>query len=386
MTTLLEVRVRVGGDPSGFVEYETMREELGKLTHPACPLVDWIKVEQLCLALFSKNGAELQTVASYTLARSHLYGLAGVVEGLGLVELMVCDWPSLWPPATTVRVDILAWLFAQLQPLLRGVVENAGEQSELLKLDAKLENLHHLLLRHTHVPVMTLQALRQQIGSQIRRSNPMISAPGLLQPTMVAQPATFAAPPTSHPVVVLVPSVQPELPPAYIKPGRHRIFLWSLMAVIALSLIVWVGWHGWLANPSNDKRSILTTVLPRDELKSVHLDSLMLFDKGSDQLSADAARVLIDALVAIKARPDWLIVITGHSDGTGDANQNLQLSRSRALAVRDWMQAMGKIPDSCFVINGVASNQPVASNDSAAGRAANRRVDITLVPQAGPCG
>jgi type VI secretion system protein VasL len=49
------------------------------------------------------------------------------------------------------------------------------------------------------------------------------------------------------------------------------------------------------------------------------------------------------------------------------------------------MQRMGDIPDSCFAVQGVAANQPIASNDTESGRAANRRVDISLVPQAGAC-
>ena len=50
-----------------------------------------------------------------------------------------------------------------------------------------------------------------------------------------------------------------------------------------------------------------------------------------------------------------------------------------------WMQRMGDIPSGCFVIQGVGANQPVASNDTAAGRVENRRVDIRLIPEAGAC-
>ncbi|MCY1458136.1 hypothetical protein D9M71_754930 [compost metagenome] len=46
---------------------------------------------------------------------------------------------------------------------------------------------------------------------------------------------------------------------------------------------------------------------------------------------------------------------------------------------------MGDIPDSCFAVQGFADSQPIASNDSEAGRAANRRVDIRLVPEVGAC-
>ena len=117
----------------------------------------------------------------------------------------------------------------------------------------------------------------------------------------------------------------------------------------------------------------------------VRLDSLLLFAPGSAQLRADSTKVLVNGLIDIKAQPDWLIVITGHADMRGSAEQNHALSLARAEAVRDWMQRMGDIPDSCFVVQGSGADQPVASNQTEAGRSANRRVDIRLVPQAGAC-
>jgi type VI secretion system protein VasL len=387
MTTLFEVRVCAGGDPRDFVEYEWMREELGKLSHPACPVVDWFKVDQLCLALFSKNGAELQTVASYTLARSHLRGLEGMLEGVSLVEMLICDGADLWPPAATTRAEILAWLFAHLQALLRGLVDTVVDPSELIRLDARLEGLQRALLRHAYVPV-TLPAFREQVGNQIRRLDLAGRTIGRLQSTSIVQPSTCVAPSFAMPSVVLTPTVRPELPAAYVKPKRRRILPGLLVGVMSFAAIGWIGWQGWLANPENDKRSMLSTLLleGHDDNRPVDLDSLMLFDAGSEQLNTSSTKPLIKVLDAIKAKPDWLIVITGHSDMTGDSEQNLRLSRARASAVRDWLQGVSDIPGSCFVINGVAASQPVASNDTAVGRAANRRVDIRLMPLAGACG
>lgn len=119
--------------------------------------------------------------------------------------------------------------------------------------------------------------------------------------------------------------------------------------------------------------------------KPVRLDSLSLFAPGSAELKSGSTKVLITALVNIKAQPGWLIVIAGHTDITGNSEQNLELSRTRAASVRDWMQRMGDIPDSCFAVQGFGANQPVASNDTEGGRAANRRVDIRLVPEVGAC-
>ncbi len=118
---------------------------------------------------------------------------------------------------------------------------------------------------------------------------------------------------------------------------------------------------------------------------TVRLNGLSLFATGSAQLKPGSTKVLINALVDIKAQPGWLIVIAGHTDATGDAHKNLQLSRARAAAVHTWMQQMSGIPDSCFAVQGFGASQPITTNDTEAGRAANRRVDIRLVPEAGAC-
>jgi outer membrane protein OmpA-like peptidoglycan-associated protein len=123
--------------------------------------------------------------------------------------------------------------------------------------------------------------------------------------------------------------------------------------------------------------------LPASE--PVRLDSLSLFSPGSARLKTGSTKVLVNALVGIKAQPGWLIVIAGHTDATGDAARNLRLSRERAAAVHEWMLQVGGVPDSCFAVQGFGASQPIAGNDTEAGRAANRRVDIRLVPEVGAC-
>lgn len=70
--------LKTGGDPRTLPDYAALRDELGKLSHPARPDVNWHCVEKLSLALFEHNGVELQTAAWYTLARTQLGGLAGL--------------------------------------------------------------------------------------------------------------------------------------------------------------------------------------------------------------------------------------------------------------------------------------------------------------------
>ncbi|SNY63074.1 OmpA family protein [Pantoea sp. GL120224-02] len=119
--------------------------------------------------------------------------------------------------------------------------------------------------------------------------------------------------------------------------------------------------------------------------QTVLLDSLSLFESGKAALRAGSDKVLINALVGIKARPGWLIVVAGHTDSTGNPRLNQALSLQRAGAVRDWMRDTGDVPESCFAVQGYGQDRPVATNESAEGRALNRRVEISLVPQADAC-
>ena len=119
--------------------------------------------------------------------------------------------------------------------------------------------------------------------------------------------------------------------------------------------------------------------------KIVRLDSMSLFDSGKSVLKTGSAKMLVNALVGIKARPGWLIVVSGHTDNTGNPQLNQTLSLKRAEAVRDWMRDTGDVPESCFAVQGYGESRPVATNDTPEGRALNRRVEISLVPQANAC-
>ncbi|WP_341522099.1 OmpA family protein [Pseudomonas sp. G.S.17] len=383
MTALFEMRIRVGGDPREFSEFLTLCDELAKLNHPACPDVDWAKVEQLCLTLFERNGAEVQTVAYFALARSYLHGLEGMTEGVTLIEALGREWSYLWPPMSSVRVDILAWLFAQLQPLLRSMDTGPRSVPALIQLDAKLERLNRLLLREVEFPIVTLASLRQQVSNLMYRlERNAVAGQPVLQMTRAPEPAFVM------PVVILPTPRLPEVPALALETTRRRTGWWLLALAAVLAIASWVGWKTWLASPESDGSTSLVSIFKQEQTipDPLHLDSLSLFDAGKAELKPDSDKVLINALLAIKSRPGWLIVIVGHTDATGDPQQNLQLSQARASAVRDWLQRVGEIPSGCFAVQGVAASLPIASNDTEAGRIANRRVDIRLVPQTGGCG
>ncbi|MGF6092967.1 OmpA family protein [Pseudomonas sp. 18173] len=378
MTALFEMRIRVGGDPREFAECAALRDELAKLSHPACPDVDWARVEQLCLVLFQRNGADLQTAAAFALARSHRCGLDGMAQGIALIEALAGEWPGVWPPASSARLEILAWLFAQMQWLLRSLEVHERNLTALTHLAVEMEHLQSRLDVQAAVPVVALQTLRQQLQSYILRVQ-QSRLPGTTVPLAMAAPERALVTP-----VVILPAA-PLPMPRMKTPSRRTAFL---MGAVAATLVLASGvWWSVSAGNGEGQPGLQGLFQPGQVIREpVRLDSLSLFEAGSAQLKPDSTKVLISALADIKAQPGWLIVITGHTDASGSPEHNRQLSQARATAVRGWMQQMGDLPDSCFAVQGLAARQPVASNDTEPGRAANRRVDIQLVPQAGACG
>lgn len=119
---------------------------------------------------------------------------------------------------------------------------------------------------------------------------------------------------------------------------------------------------------------------PTPPPSTIELDSLSLFQSGSAVLNPGSNRVLIGALDMIKAHPDKRVLVAGHTDATGNPRSNLKLSEARAASVRDWLADAAGLPLTRFAIQGYGDTRPKAVDDTEATRAANRRVEITLVP------
>lgn len=377
---MFDIKIGIGGDPRGFREFAELRNELAKLSHPACPDVDWAKVEQLCLTLFKANGAELQTLAYLVLARSRRYGLNGLKEGMALLKALCSQWHQVWPSSEPARLEILNSFFAQLQILLRSTSIGRGNAQALSELDAQIGELAQILARQRCEPVAAMQALRGQLANFRHRLEQSANAGqvSLQLPQMTDD--LFLMPS----MILLAPCLSEQAPTNWGFKSRKMLCSFALGLVFALGgCLAWKihssaehvtaqGFIDWFQNEP---------VIPTP----VRLDSLSLFNPGSTELKPESTKVLVNALVSIKARTDWLIVIAGHTDSTGDAAQNLNISYARASAVRDWMQTMSDIPGNCFAVQGFAATQPLASNDTEAGRETNRRVDIRLVPHTGAC-
>jgi outer membrane protein OmpA-like peptidoglycan-associated protein len=119
---------------------------------------------------------------------------------------------------------------------------------------------------------------------------------------------------------------------------------------------------------------------PAPPPSTIELDSLSLFRSGSAKLGPGSNRALIGALEMVKENPDRRVLVAGHADSTGNPVLNLKLSEARAASVRDWLADAAGLPLTHFAVQGYGDTRAKASNDTEAGRAANRRVEITLVP------
>jgi outer membrane protein OmpA-like peptidoglycan-associated protein len=110
---------------------------------------------------------------------------------------------------------------------------------------------------------------------------------------------------------------------------------------------------------------------------TVTFDSGVLFDFGKYSLT-DASRIELQKMAEVfKKYPDTDIEIDGHTDNIGSDRSNQRLSEQRAGSVADYLADLG-IDRSRMITQGFGETRPVETNDTDAGRAANRRVEVVI--------
>jgi outer membrane protein OmpA-like peptidoglycan-associated protein len=104
------------------------------------------------------------------------------------------------------------------------------------------------------------------------------------------------------------------------------------------------------------------------------------FDFDRSNIRADAQPILEEACKALKAEPSIDVSCDGYTDSIGTEQYNQGLSVRRAAAVRDWLIKCG-IPAARLTARGFGESNPVASNETAGGRAQNRRTELVVTNQ-----
>jgi outer membrane protein OmpA-like peptidoglycan-associated protein len=231
--------------------------------------------------------------------------------------------------------------------------------------------------------------LRQALASQaelmrreIARLEGRVTGAPLAAAPPAAQPPA-AAPPVAAPPLAAVPpaAVQPpaETPPAgQVDPAvAARVAAAQLEADIRLALADAAALHPQLLGTAETVRG------PAVVLSDV------AFVQGAPLVGDQARPALRRVAEIIRAQPDRVVYVHGHSDGDGPELQNQRLSELRAETVRSLLVQEGIDPGRVFAI-GFGEGRPIADNATPAGRALNRRVEIVvgdaragLDPQAG---
>lgn len=113
----------------------------------------------------------------------------------------------------------------------------------------------------------------------------------------------------------------------------------------------------------------------------VSLPESITFPVDSVVVRPDMAQNLRAVAQNLQNYPNTSVQVVGHTDNTGSAAYNQSLSERRAAAVANILMGSG-VPASRVSAYGRGFSQPIAGNDTAAGRAANRRVEIVITPMA----
>lgn len=102
------------------------------------------------------------------------------------------------------------------------------------------------------------------------------------------------------------------------------------------------------------------------------------FATGTAELTQASFAVLNEVAASLVDNPGERVRVVGHTDNTGRRETNLRLSAERARAVVDYLVSRGVARDR-LESEGAGPDEPVASNDTAEGRALNRRVELVLI-------
>ena len=104
----------------------------------------------------------------------------------------------------------------------------------------------------------------------------------------------------------------------------------------------------------------------------------ILFNTGNANLRPESFAALNKLVNLLRENPNVKIEVSGHTDNTGSATTNKTLSKNRALSVRNYLISQG-IAGERVEYEGYGFDRPIAPNNTEAGRAANRRVEIEIL-------
>jgi outer membrane protein OmpA-like peptidoglycan-associated protein len=125
--------------------------------------------------------------------------------------------------------------------------------------------------------------------------------------------------------------------------------------------------------------SLATVAAVRDSARGKIVDLPgILFDTGKSTLKPEAQVSIAKLTGILMMFPFSTLEVRGHTDNTGSAELNMQLSKDRAKSVYDFFVKQGMDPAKLSA-DGSGMNEPIADNSTAEGRAQNRRVEVLII-------
>jgi len=178
---------------------------------------------------------------------------------------------------------------------------------------------------------------------------------------------------------------QPVKLALWVQNGRLRIYLNGDRIIdvnqVELPAIASVGVHMWTGVKSVGFRSVRFAESTPDFGQTIMASGKfvthgILFDTDSDRIKPESAAVLQMIAHALTATPDLNLEIDGHTDATGNPAHNMVLSKRRAEAVKSILVSQFGIDAGRLATAGFGSSKPIDTNNTAAGKAQNRRVEF----------
>lgn len=144
-----------------------------------------------------------------------------------------------------------------------------------------------------------------------------------------------------------------------------------------------LGTYIWSQNMERQKRDMeqatrgtgIGVTQTADNQLKLNIPSDISFAVGRSDIQPNFAPVLDQFAASLRNNPNTDVRIVGHTDNTGSDSVNNPLSMDRAASTRSYLMARG-VDGRSIAVEGLGEHHPIANNDTAEGRARNRRVEI----------
>lgn len=132
--------------------------------------------------------------------------------------------------------------------------------------------------------------------------------------------------------------------------------------------------------PNNKGELLEFEVTIQFEIPKTYTLDNVYFESGKSVINPKSFKELDELAEYMELKKTLVIEIAGHTDNVGSADSNLKLSQDRANSVRDYLVKKG-IDAARVMAKGYGDMQPVASNDTDAGKQKNRRTEVRVIKE-----